>query len=564
MPMHVEDSTSAKLREFPQPGNDNAEDRTEDRTEENQTQEDKTPRLTETKRKQANSLDILTDLSTLSSGVINKERSETVDDETSDDGTVSCPGNDFVEKNVNLEESFVNNFNKMVEGIQDGLLCPGVVFYHESTLLDDILPDNPNALYVTRHHVLEYLKGQNSEDGEYDDDNDRSSEIAMKEQARENYGERAKELEKFYNIVKVADQTRSGSGAFDEHVEKQNLHLAQSQKTSIEARKIMVKESAYSTTDSDYHSSRPSSSRTETQHIESLSQFELRDLSTTDASVRQGSQSVHIISTSDGSLVRMQGSSAYIYAVAIWFWYSVSNSPKALDKSSSVNSKRLTLNLTQRLLPGVGVWRSFSHHVDKLRRTYTNIQMRGSGFLEVVVMFMSWIERVISHGQNKPTGWKKQHIWRPLLNSLLLFLVVLDVVMFASIGVIYFCIYDKTGCNDHSGLIVILLIWPFAIFMAPLSGLHSVILTPSGRTARRYKCWSSYVNITTVAIVGIYLQYYNSTPDYYLYAVTVLVLSRLCQHFSVDALIQMYESQRSSRGWDGLLTSVSHHEYDFH
>jgi hypothetical protein len=141
---------------------------------------------------------------------------------------------------------------------------------------------------------------------------------------------------------------------------------------------------------------------------------------------------------------------------------------------------------------------------------------------------------------------------------------MLDLGLFTGFGVIYFCVYDNTGCNDHTGLIVMFCVWPLAVFMAPLSGIRSVILTPLGHLARRYRCWSSYVNITVIAMLCIYFQFYENTASYVVYAAIILVLSRACQHLLIDIYIETQEDKRSSRGWDGFFTSITHSEFDFH
>jgi hypothetical protein len=200
-----------------------------------------------------------------------------------------------------------------------------------------------------------------------------------------------------------------------------------------------------------------------------------------------------------------------------------------------------------------------------MRRVYKVTFQEGSyAYVEIMVMFLSWVERKWSHGQNRVTEWKNPRILRRLLTIFLFLLVVLDVMLFGTFGVIYFCIYDKTGCDDQSGFIIMLLVWPFAVLMSPLCGLKCVILTPLGQLARRYRCWSSYVNITTIAMGAIYWKFFEDTPRYYVYMVTSLVLSRLGQHVLIDVYIETQEDKRSSRGWDGLFTSVTHSEHDFH
>lgn len=456
------------------------------------------------------------------------------------------------------------DYEKMAEAIQNGVMCPGVVFYHESTPLDDILPQIPDARFPSNIPSLEQSNSK-STDASSEDNVMRESAVQLQQKAVDNYGDKAKELEKFYNILKVADKRLdSKSEEVSPHEFVKEVKFEEDNKNySISPYHQSNTDSTDYSRDSDLSDPRPTSSlRPQSQLVESLSQFELTSFSVApeDFRSRRGS----VTNSLDSSIIQMNGSSAFMNPVTIWFWNHLENMPKVLNRDVA-SSKPATVTLPERILPREWIWNTFQQRKIKLHNICEEVFIsQRYSFLEAVIMFLCWCERKLSHGHNKVTDWNNVKIVRRFLTVFLFLLIVLDVMLFGAFGVIFFCIYDKTGCDDQSGLVVMIMVWPFALFMAPLYGLRCVILTPLGRLARQYRCWSNYVNITALAIIAVYWQFYDNTPRYYLYLVLTMVLSRVCQYFLIDVYIETQEDKRNSRGWDGLFTSVTHSEYDFH
>lgn len=503
---------------------------------------------------QQKSHEMLTEFSTLSAQMARKEIIETADKDN-----LTAVAENIRHLSSKHHEYIETDYEKMVEAIQEGSLCPGVIFYHESTPIDDILPDNQSAVYVTSHQTTENQSPgfRNSDEG--DDVGDlRASLIEIKEKAQQNYGDKSKELERFYNILKVADQNNSGIVKSEDSVDNKNDsddNNSQSTVTSSVDRDAGGEDGRYL--------SRPVTTRLETGRVESLSQFELQSFQPSTSSTSSSNNTR--LSVSENNMISLKGSTAYIYAVTIWMWHHLEAMPKLLDKQRASIVKPSTVKLPYRLLPGQWVWKTYKQRVVKFRRLYEAIWIeKNYNSMEIAIMFLSWVSRKVSHGQNRVTEWTNPRILRRFLTFFLFLLVVLDVMLFGAFSVIFFCIYDKTGCDNQTGFYVLLLFWPFALIMAPLCGIKCVILTPLGQLARRYRCWSSYVNITTVGLVSIYLNFFEDTPRYYLFMVVAVVISRFCQHFLIDIYIETQENKRASRGWDGLFTCVTHSEYDFH
>ena len=555
----------------------------------------------------SNNTDTLTEFATLAAEATQKERHGTVESMKS---PLSVVADNIRQLNIKRHEKIETEYDKMAEGIQDGVLCPGVIFYHESTSMDEILPDDQTDVYVTSHETWEdQAKHRHNSFGNSEERDTieelRESQVVMQEQAEQNYGDKSKELEKFYNILKIADRNNNNSVEETTCDNKTDVVEGTHSRPPRVAQVSFIPDANTSTSSSippppspavtpaalakaaassehenedwedtdtggygqDY-SIRPSSAR-DSKLVESLSQFELQSFrSSTQSMSNPTSVNMsrnYLTSMCDANMLSMRGSSAHLYTVTIWMWNQMESIPKLLDKDSVYAGKHSSVRLNKRLLPGQWVWRTYQQRLDKFRRLQKEIyEDKHYSTLEITVMFFSWVERKLSHGQNHVTEWTNPKILRRFLTVFLFLLLVLDVMLFGVFGVIYFCIYDKTGCDDHTGFVVMLLVWPFALLMAPLSGIKCVILTPLGQVARRYRCWSSYVNITSIAMVSIYWQFFADTPRYYLYFVVSLLLSRFCQHFLIDIYIETQEDKRASRGWDGLFTSVTHSEYDFH
>ncbi len=155
-----------------------------------------------------------------------------------------------------------------------------------------------------------------------------------------------------------------------------------------------------------------------------------------------------------------------------------------------------------------------------------------------------------------PVGPKYLHkVFEPVLFLLCLVDLALSIIVLVSA----FCAsHDATSCSDHTSMILIILVWPGALTIAPIMGLIMVILGPSGTLARLYAMWSriAFINSAMVILSLVYYyDYYSNIANSY-YPMLLLPSSRVFQCLVVDLYIAHIEKLRYTRGWDGLHTSL--------
>jgi hypothetical protein len=103
--------------------------------------------------------------------------------------------------------------------------------------------------------------------------------------------------------------------------------------------------------------------------------------------------------------------------------------------------------------------------------------------------------------------------------------------------------------------------WPAALIMAPLMGLRVVILNSSGSVARQFVCWSRLACINCIMMVIIYLKWTENAKTFLNIPLLLAYAgSRLFQNYYFDSLIASTENKRTSRGWNGLYTSITNFE----
>lgn len=144
--------------------------------------------------------------------------------------------------------------------------------------------------------------------------------------------------------------------------------------------------------------------------------------------------------------------------------------------------------------------------------------------------------------------------------ELVLFLLCLvDMALSIIVLVSAYCAsHDATSCSDHTSMILITLVWPGALTIAPIMGLIMVILGPSGTLARMYALWSRIAFINSAMVIWslvYYYDYYSNIANSY-YPMLLLPSSRVFQCLVVDLYIAHIEKLRYTRGWDGLHTSL--------
>ncbi|KAJ1406046.1 hypothetical protein B484DRAFT_456946 [Ochromonadaceae sp. CCMP2298] len=148
---------------------------------------------------------------------------------------------------------------------------------------------------------------------------------------------------------------------------------------------------------------------------------------------------------------------------------------------------------------------------------------------------------------------------RALLEVLFLVLCIADIGIAVIVLVNSFCASENTTqCTNHTSMLLMILVWPGALIIAPVTGLATVILGPSGQLARIYALWSRIALINSAMVVLAlvsYQDYFQNVPGG-LYLMLVLPSSRGVQCVCVDAYIAHVEKMRYTRGWDGLHTSL--------
>jgi hypothetical protein len=148
---------------------------------------------------------------------------------------------------------------------------------------------------------------------------------------------------------------------------------------------------------------------------------------------------------------------------------------------------------------------------------------------------------------------------RKVLELLIFVLCIVDFAVSIIVLTSAYCASrDTTACQDHTSMILMLAVWPGALFIAPLMGLVTVVLGPSGMLARMYAMWSRIACINSAMVLlslFYFFSYYYNVPGS-IYGMLVLPSSRFFQCLIVDQYIAHIERLRYTRGWDGLHTSL--------
>lgn len=151
--------------------------------------------------------------------------------------------------------------------------------------------------------------------------------------------------------------------------------------------------------------------------------------------------------------------------------------------------------------------------------------------------------------------------WK-ILATILIALCFGDIFTVGMSFIDLFCVSTSasgtTECNNHDQLAIIILVWPFAIILAPLSGIVAIMLGPSAYLARIYCMFSHLAGINNIILFVTLLQnfdYIDAEP-FSVYPLFFLSCSRLFQCLFIDLYISHIERMRFTRGWDGLNTSL--------
>jgi hypothetical protein len=171
-------------------------------------------------------------------------------------------------------------------------------------------------------------------------------------------------------------------------------------------------------------------------------------------------------------------------------------------------------------------------------------------------LMLFYVRSVMLGSNASPLGPK---YLRKLFELLIFVLCIVDFAVTIIVLTSAYCASDNTtDCKDHTSMILMLTVWPGALFIAPLMGLVTVVLGPSSTLARIYASWSRIACINSAMVLWslfYYFSYYYNVPGS-IYGMVILPSSRLVQCLIVDQYIAHIEKLRFTRGWDGLHTSL--------
>jgi len=148
---------------------------------------------------------------------------------------------------------------------------------------------------------------------------------------------------------------------------------------------------------------------------------------------------------------------------------------------------------------------------------------------------------------------------RKVLELLIFVLCIVDLALSIIVLTNAYCASDNaTACTNHTSMVLMVTVWPGALFIAPIMGLVTVVMGPSGTLARIYAMWSRIAGINGAVVTWslvFYFNYFYNVPGS-VYPFFVLLGSRLFQCLFVDLYVAHIERIRYTHGWDGLHTSL--------
>ena len=245
----------------------------------------------------------------------------------------------------------------------------------------------------------------------------------------------------------------------------------------------------------------------------------------------------------------------YQNTIQVWSWSCASSKPMLMTRSvfsncNSVSDLKIMYPTAVEVV-GEVLGNFFRCETIRGKRKYT--------LWEHVVKFTAMINRILSHGKN---NLPRSKLFSHVMTTLLLLFIFIDIGCTCYLSLTYYCVWgNRTQCDNHAGLILMQFVWPGALIMAPLMGLRVLILNSTGTVARQYVCWSRLACINAIMMVVIYLLW----PDNADTSLNVPMLvayagSRLFQSHYFDSLLATSENKRTSRGWNGLHTSIANFE----
>ena len=406
--------------------------------------------------------------------------------------------------------------------IANGEVFPGLVFFHESTPLEDIVCDDDGVDANNLQNDLSEFENQKESNQKKDKIGENFGGV---------YGDKVDELDKFYRILANVD-------------DKSDLLNFDNSRPSLYSR--------YTNNDL-LHRSRERCDSQRTISSEALS------CASSEASVDKIMKTLrHAHSTSPVSDRRTSCKISHTNSsmIHIWSWSCKLSKPMLLTREvyancNSISNMKIIYPTTIELV-GEALYNFCRCETVFKRNKYTA--------WEHVIRMTALLVRVISHGRNKFPGNK---IIQRLLTPVFVALIFLDMGCIAYLTITYWCVWgDRTACDNHLGVALMHAIWPGALIMSPLMGLRVMILSSTGTVARQFVCWSRLACINCLVMLVIYLLWTDNADTFLnIPLLTYYACSRLVQSYYFDEYLAYAENKRTSRGWNGLYTSISNFEY---
>lgn len=445
-------------------------------------------------------------------------------------------------------------FSETCRLITNGEVYPGLIFFHETTPVEDVVdvdedeeddeennrksefPDNPffslNTGYDTQKSAAKL--DSNKEIDKYGDG---------AQSGRDVYGTKIDELGKFYRILADADEKNNSIQPQSEATSFSNYqHPSDTSSASL----YRSESATYNNRDRT-HSHLTNDSSDVSSHVssESISDRGMKDFR---KSYSQSSQGV-------GSRQQRKLSAIYQHAIQVWSWSCKSSKPMLLTAAvfsncTSVSTLKLIYPTTTEVV-GEALSNFFRCETILRKNKYT--------IWEHIVKFTSMINRILSHGTNK---LPRSKLFQHSMTALFFLFVFLDIGCTCFLTLTYWCVWgNRTACDNHTGVSLMHSVWPGALIMTPLMGLRVIILNSTGTVARQYVCWSRLACFNCIVMVVIYLKWTENAKTFLNIPILVAYAgSRLFQNYYFDSLLATTENKRTSRGWNGLYTSLTNYE----
>ena len=450
-------------------------------------------------------------------------------------------------------------FGETCRLITNGEVFPGLIFFHESTSMGDVIDteedgDEENKQStVPRDNPFSPGGGGGGQDThtsasgtqEGSGGRDKYSEGGGRLSGRGVYGHKMDELDKFYKILANADeknQNNSQVQSTDFHSKLHQSNSGESLYASMnddESHNIGIKHrertQSHNTNDSSEMSSHVSS-----DFIESSRKDSFR-------------KSLNHYPSDSGRPFKI--STMYQNIIQVWCWSCKSSKPMLLTADVFANCNSVsTLKLIYPATVDV-----VGEAISNFFRCETILRKNKYTAWEQMVKFTAMINRILSHSTNK---LPRSKLFQHSMTVLFFFFIFLDIGCTCFVSLNYWCVWgDRTTCDNHTGVILMQSFWPGALIMAPLMGLRVMILNSTGSVARQYVCWSRLACFNCLMMVVIYLKWTDNAKTFLNIPVLIAYAgSRLFQIFYFDSLIATGENKRTSRGWNGLYTSITNFE----